>query len=383
MSAVLIIILSLTDLLSFTLNGIVIYTFFLMRNSLTFKDFMMIGIAIGDMLQSVLGYPLEIYSSQQGQWVLNIIFCKVVKVGSGSIGFLRETCRVVNFFPFKADEKVLVSLLDTRAAGFFVTFLGLVSINYLAILSADLYLSICKPFVAANFHESFKGTFWTNAFPWIFSFFWAIAPVIGWSSYALEADELRCSINWNGKSLADMTYVAMLFIFCYLAPLGVMCVCFYKVKLELRNMRKRALELTSHQSEIAFENFRAEKRHTKLAFVMTTSFMISWTPYAVISFLSSYFSAYVTVPISLGTVAAVFAKVSTILNPIIYSFMYARFRQNMAIPCFGKIFRNNAVHHSTTNFTSAAKSRSFAEQTSNAAAAVQPPTAVASLESKF
>ncbi len=77
MTALLIVMLVFTDLLSITLNSIVVYTFSQMRSSLVFKDYMMIGMAIGDLVRSLLGYPLEIYSSQHGEWILDIFFCKV------------------------------------------------------------------------------------------------------------------------------------------------------------------------------------------------------------------------------------------------------------------------------------------------------------------
>eukprot|EP00795_Rhopilema_esculentum_P002977 gene2977-1231_t len=262
--------------------------------------------AISDVLQCALGYPLEIFSSQQGSWTLSHSYCK--------------------------------------ASGFFITFLGLVSINYLAVVAFDLYISICKPYFSTVYHGSQKFVVASNVFPWLFSFFWAVVPFLGWSSYALEDDNLRCSINWNGKSASDKSYVAALYVFCYILPVGMMLFAFSAVKRELRQMQKRAVEMAGMQMEAMMETVQAEKRHTKLAIVMSTAFVVSWTPYTVISFWSSYFKHVATVPKYLGTISAVFAKLSTLCNPIIYSFLHAKFRRNLDLPFIGKVFKQNTVN---------------------------------------
>ncbi len=213
-------------------------------------------------------------------------------------------------------------------------------------LAIDLYLSICRPFLAVDLHRSVTVAFWTNFYPWSFALFWAVCPLAGWSSYELEKGNLRCAINWAGSTSLDMSYIAFLMVFCYVIPLTVMSICFGLVKRELHRMRERVSNMTSVESGPALENIRAEKKHVKLAFVMTSSFIVSWTPYCIISFISTYFKSDIHISAAVSTSAAVLAKMSTMLNPIIYSFLYSRFRQNIAIPCFGRLYQRNAVHSS-------------------------------------
>lgn len=239
-------------------------------------------------------------------------------------------------------------MLHLQASGFFITFLGLVSIFYLAVIAADLYYSICKPYFAAVYHENPKYTIAANAFSWILSFVWAVLPFLGWSSYALEIDGIRCSINWRGNSASDKTYIAALFIFCYVAPIGVMMFSFISVKLEIRRMQHRILSMTGPQAEAAMESVRAEKRHTRLAIVMCLAFIISWTPYSIVSFWSSYFQSVSTVPKSLGTVSAIFAKLSPLANPIIYSFLHPKFRHSLKLLLHWRSRTSNIVLPETT-----------------------------------
>lgn len=231
-----------------------------------------------------------------------------------------------------------------------MTFLGIVSIFYLMVIAGDLYVTVCRPFSAEAMHEDGRVMFWSNFFPWSFSLFWSVAPLAGWSSYALEDDQLRCSIDWNGKSLGDKTYISFLFVFCYLIPLGMLAFCYILVKRELHKMHERAAAWSAMQSPGQPEGFRAERKHTKLAIAMTTAYVVSWTPYTVLSFWSSFFKHVSPVPIHLGTVTALFAKMSTIINPIIYAFLHARFRHSVSIPFFGRVFKeHNNIHSFVTN----------------------------------
>ena len=236
-----------------------------------------------------------------------------------------------------------MAVLHLQASGFFITFLGLVSIYYLAVIASDLYCSICKPYYAAVYHEDPKYIIAANAFSWIVPFFWAVLPLIGWSSYSLEADGIRCSINWRGKSTGDKSYIAALFIFCYLAPIGVMIFSFISVKLEIRRMHHRVLNMSGSQAETARESIQAERRHTRLAVVMCLAFIISWTPYSIISFWSSYFEGVAKVPTSLGTISAIFAKMSPFANPIIYSFLHPKFRHSLKVVFSGRTRASNSI----------------------------------------
>lgn len=77
MSALVTILLSATDVFAVVLNALVIFTFMKIRSQLTFKDSLLVGMAISDILQCLLGYPLEIYSSEHGHWKFDINSCKV------------------------------------------------------------------------------------------------------------------------------------------------------------------------------------------------------------------------------------------------------------------------------------------------------------------
>ena len=185
---------------------------------------------------------------------------------------------------------------------------------------------------------------------WFYGLAWAAFPFMGWSGYALEDDKLRCSIDWASRELVDQSYIVFMLIFCFLVPVGVMIYSFVNVKTELRKMQVRASSLFGRESKASKDNIRAEKRHTRLAVVMCTVFIATWTPYTLLSFWASFFTHIAHTPVFLGTTCAIIAKSSTIFNPIIYTIMHKRFRHSLMNTPFRRLVCCPAqVHPSETS----------------------------------
>ena len=80
------IIMAICATISTSLNSIVLYVFAkLGSKKITFKDVFMISMAVGDLVQSLLGYSLEIYSMGERQGgkktsEIGTNFCKVIYI---------------------------------------------------------------------------------------------------------------------------------------------------------------------------------------------------------------------------------------------------------------------------------------------------------------
>ena len=77
------ILLGISAAISTSLNSIVLYVFAKIgAKKITFKDVFMVSMTVGDLIQSLLGYPLEIYAMGESQKInpseLGINFCKVI-----------------------------------------------------------------------------------------------------------------------------------------------------------------------------------------------------------------------------------------------------------------------------------------------------------------
>ena len=76
-----------------------------------------------------------------------------------------------------------------------------------------------------------------------------------------------------------------------------------------------------------------------MAMIMVASFLLCWTPYAIVAFMY-YLHDYDTVPLALAAAAPYTAKSSTIYNPVIYFLAVKRFRQD-----FYEVFRGMFSWH--------------------------------------
>ena len=82
MTVLTVVVLTATDVLALLLNALVIFNFMKIKNQLMFRDYLMTGMAISDILQCLLGYPLEIYSSRNGYWMFDTHSCMVFMASS-------------------------------------------------------------------------------------------------------------------------------------------------------------------------------------------------------------------------------------------------------------------------------------------------------------
>ena len=77
MSTIIVVLLSSVNVIAVMLNLLAIYTFFRIRSQLTLMDYLLVGMLVSDLIRCLFGYPVEIYSSHQGQWKLDLTTCKV------------------------------------------------------------------------------------------------------------------------------------------------------------------------------------------------------------------------------------------------------------------------------------------------------------------
>ena len=63
----------------------------------------------------------------------------------------------------------------------------------------------------------------------LYAFFWTGPPLFGWSSYTQEPFKTSCTVNWTGKTPADITYNTLCTVFCYFLPVTLFVFCYYNV----------------------------------------------------------------------------------------------------------------------------------------------------------
>ncbi|XP_073349630.1 opsin 8, group member a [Pagrus major] len=154
---------------------------------------------------------------------------------------------------------------------------------------------------------------------WLYASLWALFPLLGWGSYGPEPFGLACSIDWTGygESLNHATFIMTLSILCTFLPCLAIVFTYFGIAWKLH----RAYQ--SIQSN-DFQYGNIEKKITLMAVMISSGFLVAWTPYVSVSFWSMFHSeeqGHMTPFITL--LPCLFAKSSTVYNPVIY-FIFQR-----------------------------------------------------------
>ncbi|KAH3787289.1 hypothetical protein DPMN_165410 [Dreissena polymorpha] len=178
----------------FVENVLVILTFTKNKRLRSPTNIFILGVAIGDLCMVCLGNPLASISAINGAW-------------------------------FAGDAACIF-------AGFVVYLFGLSQLYLLLAVSVDRYIVITKPRLTPKITTKVACASVAGCFG--LALVWAVCPLIGWSSYGLEASGVFCGLNWNDLSVSNTSYVITIKIFCFFVPLGIMIFCYYHVFMTVR-----------------------------------------------------------------------------------------------------------------------------------------------------
>lgn len=164
---------------------------------------------------------------------------------------------------------------------------------------------------------------------WCFSLIWSIFPLFGWSAYVPEGANTVCSIRWYSPiSATNTSYVACLFIFFFFIPLLVIIASYAISYCNVRRMVRQAENMWGANAEATLATIANSVSLAKISGMMVAGFLLAWTPYAVVSLYSAVAGPQ-HIPALATIVPAMFAKSSTLYNPIIYFFAYKKFRESL------------------------------------------------------
>ena len=210
---------------------------------------------------------------------------------------------------------------------------------------------------------------------WVYSLVWAVLPFFTKNRYALEGFLTSCSFDYISKNYSNRIVIALIFIGGFFLPL-IMIVLFYILLVALlrkneaylayqdRNEKTNESHLClnelnlSNNKELPIitvernsDNFASTKSRKnisiyskrdikliKMVCLIVLMFVIAWTPYAVVTFaaqfgsnIEAYINPYTT------SLPALFAKASSIYNPLIYTLKNKEIRRLFFFGCDGKV----------------------------------------------
>ncbi|XP_045910855.1 teleost multiple tissue opsin 2b isoform X1 [Micropterus dolomieu] len=169
-------------------NFIVLLLFCKFKKLRTPVNMLLLNISVSDMMVCLFGTPLSFASSVRGKWLLG-------RSGCSWYGFI-NSC------------------------------FGIVSLISLVILSYDRYSTM----TVYNRHgPNYRKPLLAVGGSWLYSLFWTVPPLLGWSSYGIEGAGTSCSVSWTVQTAQSHAYIICLFIFCLGIPVLVMIYCYSKL----------------------------------------------------------------------------------------------------------------------------------------------------------
>lgn len=76
---------------------------------------------------------------------------------------------------------------------------------------------------------------------WIYGISLSLPPLVGWGKFGFEAANISCSVSWelHDPSTNTDTYIAFLFFFGFIAPVGLICFSYTGIVRTLKKVKKR------------------------------------------------------------------------------------------------------------------------------------------------
>ncbi|XP_036394547.1 opsin 9 [Megalops cyprinoides] len=235
----------ITGTVSILGNGVVLLVFSRKRTHLRPPELMTINLAICDFGYSLLGAPFLIYSSLSHAWVFGEAGCMWYGIQGSvfGIGSLITTC----------------------------------------LISLERCLKICS-FRYGQWIER-RHVAMSVGLVWIYTIFWASLPLVGFGSYGPEPFGTSCTINWwrLKSSLNDRIYICLTMTLCFAIPALTMIASYIIILLTVHRSGRSLASIPSS----AVSHSKKDLRLTRIAAVVCSTFLIAWTPYAIVSIYSA------------------------------------------------------------------------------------------------
>lgn len=226
---------------------------------------------------------------------------------------------------------------------FLTTWFGLSAMLHLAAMAVERYVILSK----SNLSTIPKTrVIRIIASCWLFSFASSSFPLIGWSKYTFEGYGFHCSVLWDSQTANNASYNLFLFVTFFTIPIIVIVVSYTKVYFNVRGLYRNAGEIWGAHAQATKDSYHAEVKTVKHFPVVIAGFMLSWTPYSIVS-LFKIVGGF-DFPLAFQEYPAMFAKMSVVYNPLLYFFSNHRLRAK-AIQIL-KVGKN--VVHSVSEFDS-------------------------------
>ncbi|CAL8313890.1 unnamed protein product [Boreogadus saida] len=280
-----------TDVAGLSIVGNVLVLVVAYRRSSQMKppEMLSINLAVTDLGAAVSMYPLAALSAWNHRWLGGDGTC----VYYGLVGFFFGTASIMNLTVMAAVRfAVSVNNLSPREQ-----------------ISRRTVKILC-------------------AWIWLYALTWALLPVIGWGRYGPEPYGLSCSLAWRWMKVEGFSFVVTIMCFNLAFPSLVIVSCYFGISLKLYCTYRNSVEGGLQIPNIVKMN----RRLLVIAILISAGFIVSWTPYGMVS-LWYVLRSGDPLPPEVALLPCLFAKCATVYNPLIYYTFSKSFKREVRHLC--------------------------------------------------
>ncbi|XP_053497806.1 trace amine-associated receptor 1-like [Ictalurus furcatus] len=298
---------STTSLITVIGNLLVIITVVHFRQLRTSTNYLILSLAVADLLVGGMVMPPSMIRSVETCWYLGSTFCKI----HSSLDVTVCTASILN----------------------------------LCIISLDRYYAVCHPLL---YHSKMTPT--TIRFMIIVC--WSISVSVGFGMIFLELNILGNEEFYYNNFVCEGACMvfqakvgAIVFpMLCFYIP-AVIMLCVYMKILHTAQRQARAIQSTNAQMKTAEEKAgmsKSERKATKTLAIIMGVFLTSWVPFFICNCIDP-FTGYSVPPIVFDLLIWV-AYFNSTCNPIVYAFFYSWFRHAFKVILSGGICFTDSSH---------------------------------------
>ncbi|XP_066533547.1 trace amine-associated receptor 1-like [Hoplias malabaricus] len=296
---------SISCLLTVIGNLLVIITVIHFKQLHTPTNYLILSLAVADLLVGGVVMPPSMIRSVETCWYLGNLFCKI----HSSLDVTVCTASILN----------------------------------LCIISLDRYYAVCHPLL---YHSKIT----SNTILFMISVCWSISILVGFGMIFLELNILGnqefyySNIACKGSCMVFHAKMAGIIfpMLCFYIPALIMLGVYVKI-LHTAQRQARAIHSTNIQTKRAEEKAnisRSERKATKTLAIIMGVFLSFWVPFFLCNSIDP-FTGY-SVPPLLSELFLWVGYFNSTCNPIVYAFFYSWFRHAFRVILSGGIFQTNS-----------------------------------------
>ncbi|XP_016109263.1 opsin-5-like [Sinocyclocheilus grahami] len=267
-------------------NTTLLFVAYRKKLSLKPAEFFIINLSISDLGMTISLFPFAIPSAFAHRWLFTEMMC----MGYAFCGVL----------------------------------FGICSLSNLTVLSCVCFSKQCCDHFGNKLSSSHARLLVVGV--WCYAAVFAVGPLSGWGQYGSEPYGTACCIDWHAPSYNTpaMIYIICLFFFCYIVPCTIIILSYTLILMTVRGAQHAVQQHVSPQNKIS----NVQTLLVKLSVAVCIGFLMAWSPYAVVSMWAAFNEPDLVPPIAFA-LAAMFAKSSTLYNPMVYLVFKPSFRKSL------------------------------------------------------